>query len=150
MAIDPNAFAQTYGTLLTKGKEFGLQGPELQSFIKEGLSSGQKGELEGFIEPLLAIRREERDPAYRKQILQDQLEFDRQRLAEAGKYKALFDLPNTLINAYAVPAQIQAQGASNIAQMMSQGAQNIPNLINYQRSAFGFTPNRYNFGQYVT
>lgn len=148
MAIDPNAFAKAYGDLLTKGKEFGLQGPELQSFIKEGLAP--KGELEGLIEPLLAIRREERDPAYRKQILQDQLEFDRQRLAEAAKYKALFDLPNTLINAYAVPAQIQAQGASNIAQMMTQSAQNIPNLINYQRSAFGFTPNRYNFGQYVT
>ena len=148
MAIDPNVFAQTYGILLTKAKELGLQGPERQSFIKEGLAP--KGELEGLIQPLLDIRREERDRAYRKQILQDQLEFDRQRLAEAGKYKALFDLPNTLINAYAVPAQIQAQGASNIAQMMTQGAQNIPNLINYQRSAFGFTPNRYNFGQYVT
>lgn len=70
-------------------------------------------------------------------------EFDERRMREAGKYKALFDLPNAWINAYSVPAQIQAQGAANIAQMMAQGAQNIPNLTNYQRAGFSFTPNKY-------
>ena len=70
-------------------------------------------------------------------------EFDEKRINLAGKYKMLFDLPNTLINAYAVPSQIQAQGAANIAQMMTQGAQNIPQLTNYQRGSFNFTPGRY-------
>jgi hypothetical protein len=70
-------------------------------------------------------------------------ELDKDRMREAGKYKALFDLPNTLINAYSVPSRIQAQGAADIAQMMSQGAANIPNLTNYQRGSFSFSPNRY-------
>ena len=70
-------------------------------------------------------------------------EFDERRMREAGKYKALFDMPNAWINAYSVPAQIQAQGAASIAQMMAQGAQNIPSLTNYQRAGFSFTPNRY-------
>lgn len=143
MAFDPNSFAKTYGDLLTSGKGFGLQGPELQEYIKQGMSIGSKGELGELIQPLLDIRREERDPAYRKQILQDQLDFDRARMAEAGKYKALFDLPQTLITAISVPAQIQAQGATSIAQMMAQGTQNIPSLTDYQRAGFSFTPNRY-------
>jgi hypothetical protein len=146
MAIDSNLFAQAYGGLLTKGKELGLEGAQLQSFIDTGISSGQKGELETLADRFFAARREERDPAYRKQVLEDQLAFDRQRMQEAAKYKAIFDLPKTLIEAYSVPAQIQAQGASNIAQMMSQNSQNIPSLINYQRSAFGFNPNQYRFG----
>jgi hypothetical protein len=70
-------------------------------------------------------------------------ELDKDRMREAGKYKAMFDLPNTLINAYSVPSRIQAQGAADIAQMMSQGAANIPNLTNYQRGSFNFSPNRY-------
>lgn len=140
--MDPN-YAQNYGALLSKGKEFGLQGADLTSFIEKGLTSGQKGELEKLTEPFFQLQREARDPAYRRQILQDQLEFDNARIREAGKYKMLFDLPNTLINAYAVPSQIQAQGAANIAQMMTQGAQNIPELTNYQRGSFSFTPGRY-------
>ena len=140
--MDPN-YSQNYGSLLSKGKEFGLQGADLNSFIEKGLTSGQKGELEKLMEPFLQLQKEARDPAYRRQILQDQLEFDNARIREAGKYKMLFDLPNTLINAYAVPSQIQAQGAANIAQMMTQGAQNIPQLTNYQRGSFSFTPGRY-------
>jgi hypothetical protein len=140
--MDPN-YSKNYGSLLSTGKEFGLQGADLNSYIEKGLASNPKGELEKLMEPFLQLRKEERDPAYRRQILQDQLEFDNTRIREAGKYKMLFDLPNTLINAYAVPSQIQAQGAANIAQMMAQGAQNIPQLTNYQRGSFSFTPGRY-------
>ncbi len=143
MYEDPNAFSQNYGIALTKGKELGLQGADLTSYMDRYLATSKKGELERVIEPFLQLQKEARDPAYRRQILQDQLEFDNARIREAGKYKMLFDLPNTLINAYAVPSQIQAQGAANIAQMMAQGAQNIPNLTNFQRGSFNFTPGRY-------
>jgi hypothetical protein len=78
-----------------------------------------------------------------RELVNLQKELDKDRMREAGKYKALFDLPNTLINAYSVPSRIQAQGAADIAQMMSQGAQNIPQLTNYQRGSFNFSPNRY-------
>jgi len=78
-----------------------------------------------------------------RELVNIQKELDKDRMREAGKYKALFDLPNTLINAYSVPSRIQAQGAADIAQMMSQGAANIPNLTNYQRGSFNFSPNRY-------
>lgn len=141
--MDPNAFSQNYGIALTKGKELGLQGADLASYMDRFLATSQPGELDRLGATFERIRKEERDPAYKRQILQDQLEFDNARIREAGKYKMLFDLPNTLINAYAVPSQIQAQGAANIAQMMAQSAQNIPQLTNYQRGSFGFTPGRY-------
>lgn len=141
--MDPNAFSQNYGIALTKGKELGLQGADLNSYMDRYLATSQKGELDRLGETFERIRKEERDPAYARQVLQNQLEFDNARIREAGKYKMLFDLPNTLINAYAVPSQIQAQGAANIAQMMTQGAQNIPELTNYQRGSFSFTPGRY-------
>jgi len=78
-----------------------------------------------------------------RELVNIQKELDKDRMREAGKYKALFDLPNTLINAYSVPSRIQAQGAADIAQLMSQGTQNIPQLTNYQRGSFNFSPNRY-------
>lgn len=78
-----------------------------------------------------------------RELVNIQKELDKDRMREAGKYKALFDLPNALISAYSVPSRIQAQGAADIAQMMSQGAANIPNLTNYQRGSFNFSPNRY-------
>jgi hypothetical protein len=141
--MDPNAFAQNYRLLFDQGKSMGLGGSELTDFVTQGINAGKEGELERAIKPILDIRREERDPAYRQQVLKDQLAFDQARMQEAGKWKAMFDLPNTLINAYSVPSRIQAQGAADIAQLMSQGAANIPNLTNYQRGSFNFSPNRY-------
>jgi len=141
--MDATTFAKNYGLLLTEGKNFGLEGDQLSSFITKGLESGKGSELKDLVDPILQIRREERDPLHRKQILEDQLSFDRERMKEAAKYKALFDLPGTIMNAVTTPGIIAAQGAGNIANMMSQGAQNIPSLTRFDRGSYSYTPTRY-------
>ena len=70
-------------------------------------------------------------------------EFDKERMKEAAKYKALFDLPGTIMNAVTTPGIIAAQGAGNIANIMSQGAQNIPSLTRFDRGSYSYTPTRY-------
>lgn len=116
--------------------------PEQQTFALNKLYPDKSTDSEIFGGLLDRLERLNTPEAIRERLTLAN-ELDKDRMREAGKYKMLFDLPNTLINAYSVPAQLQAQGAANIAQLMSQGAQNIPNLTNYQRGSFSFAPNRY-------
>lgn len=142
--MDPTTFAKNYGLLLTEGKNLGLEGDPLSSFITKGLESGKGSELKDLVQPLLEIRREERDPLYRKQILEDQLSFDRERMKEASKYKALFDLPGTIMSGFTLPTQILSQGASNIAAAGMRSSEQIPELLKYQnRNSYSYTPSRY-------
>lgn len=67
----------------------------------------------------------------------------KQSLAETTKYKMLFDLPRQLTAAYTIPGAIEAQGAANIANIMAGGAANIPNLTNFQRGSYSYTPVSY-------
>jgi len=83
------------------------------------------------------------DPERMRQQLQIASEFDKERMKEAGKYKALFDLPGIITSAVATPGIIAAQGAGNIANIMTQGAQNIPSLTRFDRGSYSFTPTRY-------
>ena len=83
------------------------------------------------------------DPERMRQQLQIASEFDKERMKEAGKYKALFDLPGIITSAVATPGIIAAQGAANIANIMTQGAQNIPSLTRFDRGSYSFTPTRY-------
>jgi|32_taG_2_1085360.scaffolds.fasta_scaffold04045_7 hypothetical protein len=83
------------------------------------------------------------DPERMRQQLQIASEFDKERMKEAGKYKALFDLPGIITSAVATPGIIAAQGAGNIANIMTQGAQNIPALTRFDRGSYSFTPTRY-------
>ena len=83
------------------------------------------------------------DPERMRQQLQIASEFDKERMKEAGKYKALFDLPGIITSAVATPGIIAAQGAANIANIMTQGAQNIPALTRFDRGSYSFTPTRY-------
>jgi len=82
-------------------------------------------------------------PERMRQQLQIASEFDKERMKEAGKYKALFDLPGIITSAVATPGIIAAQGAANIANIMTQGAQNIPSLTRFDRGSYSFTPTRY-------
>jgi hypothetical protein len=83
------------------------------------------------------------DPERMRQQLQIASEFDKERMKEAGKYKALFDLPGIITSAVTTPGIIAAQGAANIANIMTQGAQNIPSLTRFDRGSYSFTPTRY-------
>jgi len=140
MAVDPSSFAKTYGDLLSSGKGYGLQGPELQKYIEQGLSVGSQGELGNLASTFLQIRREERDPAYRKQILQDQLAFDKERMAEAGKYKMLFGIPDTISQAFGNQAAMNVLGARSVTDAYNAALQAYPRA---QFASYQFQPQSY-------
>jgi len=83
------------------------------------------------------------DPERMRKQLQIASEFDKERMKEAGKYKALFDLPGIITSAVTTPGIIAAQGAGNIANIMTQGTQNIPSLTRFDRGSYSYTPSRY-------
>jgi len=111
--------------------------PEIQKQVFAAETAGAETQaLGGLLEKFY-------DPERRRQTLKDAAEFDKERMREAGKYKALFDLPGTIMNAVTTPGIIAAQGAGNIANIMTQGAQNIPSLTRFDRGSYSYTPNRY-------
>lgn len=111
--------------------------PELQKQVFAGETAGAETRELG------NILREMRDPEFMRQQLQVASEFDKERMKEAGKYKMLFELPDKIIQAATLPEQIAAEGSRGIAASMMQAGQQIPNLVNYQRSGFSYTPTRY-------
>jgi hypothetical protein len=111
--------------------------PEIQKQVFAAETAGAETQaLGGLLEKFY-------DPERRRQTLKDASEFDKERMREAAKYKALFDLPGTIMNAVTTPGIIAAQGAGNIANIMTQGAQNIPSLTRFDRGSYSYTPNRY-------
>ena len=111
--------------------------PELQKQVFAGETAGAETRELG------NILREMRDPEFMRQQLQVASEFDKERMKEAGKYKMLFELPDKIIQAATLPGQIAAEGSRGIAASMMQAGQQIPNLVNYQRGGFSYTPTRY-------
>jgi hypothetical protein len=111
--------------------------PEIQKQVFAAETAGAETQaLGGLLEKFY-------DPERRRQTLKDASEFDKERMKEAAKYKALFDLPGTIMNAVTTPGIIAAQGAGNIANIMTQGAQNIPALTRFERGSYSYTPTRY-------
>ena len=111
--------------------------PEMQKQVFAGETAGAETRELG------NILREMRDPEFMRQQLQVASEFDKERMKEAGKYKMLFELPDKIIQAATLPSQIAAEGSRGIAASMMQAGQQIPQLVNYQRSGFSYTPTRY-------
>jgi hypothetical protein len=69
-----------------------------------------------------------RDPSYRKEALKDTLAFQKEQMAEAGKYKALFGLPKQIMDSFTIPAAIAATGDIAAANMLAQAGTNIGQL----------------------
>lgn len=80
-----------------------------------------EGELTQAINAFKAIRKEERDPAYQKQQLQNALEFQKEQMRQAAPYKMLFELPNQIMQAFTVPGQIRLAGAQASAENVMEG-----------------------------
>ena len=133
--MNDQSFAGRYAFLMDPAFK-GLS-PEIQKqvFAAETAGAETKG-LGGLLEQF-------NDPKRRREALRDASEFDKERMKEAAKYKALFDLPGTIMNAVTTPGIIAAQGAAGIANIMSQGAQNIPSLTRFDRGSYSYTPTRY-------
>jgi len=111
--------------------------PEIQKQVFAAETAGAETQaLGGLLEKFY-------DKDRMRETLKAASEFDKERMREAAKYKALFDLPGTIMNAVTTPGIIAAQGAGNIANIMTQGAQNIPSLTRFDRGSYSFTPTRY-------
>ena len=54
-------------------------------------------------------------PERRQQILQDNLAFEKERMAQAAPYKLAFALPGQIMDAFAKPALMQLAGSTNIS-----------------------------------
>jgi len=139
MAVDAGTFAKNYGDLLSSGKALGLTGPELKEYMTLGLSS-KPSEISNLGDIFAQIRREERDPAVRQQILQDQLAFDKERMAEAGKYKMLFGIPDTISQAFGNQATMNVLGARSVTDAYNAALQAYPNT---QFATTAYNPRSY-------
>lgn len=91
---------------------------------------------------LLDLFQRQMDPTYRKQLLEDKLAFDKAQMAEAGKYKMLFDLPGRITQAFALPGQIAMEGANRIANTTMEGVARLPQPQVAARS-YQYTPTSY-------
>ena len=121
----------------TEGLPESERGKAFQTLLNKQLGGGDIEALGGLIERLGST-----------ELMEKRLElaskFDERRMKEAGKYKLLFDLPERLIQAATVPAQIAAEGSRGIAASMMQSSQQIPQLVGYQpRNTYSYTPTRY-------
>lgn len=117
--------------------EFKNYSPQLQQQIFSSEVAGQE------TKDLLGLFKELGSEQAMREKLKVASEFDKERMKEAAKYKALFDLPGTIMNAVTAPSIIAAQGAANIANIMTQGTQNIPSLTRFERGSYSYSPMRY-------
>ena len=68
------------------------------------------------------------DPNLKKQILDMTLDFQKEQMAEAGKYKALFGLPKQIMNAFTIPAAIAATGDIAAANTLATAGANMGSM----------------------
>lgn len=82
-----------------------------------------------------------------EETLKNTLAFQKEQMAEAGKYKALFGLPKQIMDSFTIPAAIAATGdvaaanmlataGGNIGQMYAQGIK--PMQVNVPTVNYGF------------
>ena len=120
----------------TEGLPEAERGKAFQTLLNRQMGSGDIEMLGSLLEKFGSKER-------MQQQLELASEFDERRMREAGKYKMLFELPDKIIQAATLPSQIAAEGSRGIAASMMQAGQQIPQLVNYQRSGFSYTPTRY-------
>jgi len=131
-------YMDRFTRLRDRANELGLQGEERSAFLT-GAPTGSS-EIDTFVNYI----RERDNPENMRKNLQVASEFDKERMAEAAKYKALFDLPKTIMEGITGPSKIAAEGSRGIASSMMMAGQQIPQLVNYTpRTGYSYTPSRY-------
>jgi hypothetical protein len=56
------------------------------------------------------------DPERRRAVLDDKLEYDARRMAQAAPYNLMYQLPKTIMQSAAIPARLTLGGSTGIAQ----------------------------------
>jgi hypothetical protein len=110
--------------------------PEQRGYAFQTLLNRERDSV--FETKLMDIFEKRMDPEFRRKELEDKLEFDRRSIAEAGKYKALFDLPSIVAQAAYAPVAIRARGTEQAANIISQNIGNMKmGQINPQVPLYG-------------
>lgn len=78
---------------------------------------------------LIDFLESERDPERLRQKLQMNLDFEKERMAQAAPYKLAFDIPRQLGDAFIKPALMELAGAGKYAQIMDAGIARMPNMV---------------------
>ena len=81
------------------------------------------------MQSLLDFLERERDPERLRQKLQMNLDFEKERMAQAAPYKLAFDIPRQLGEAFFKPALMELAGAGKYAQIMDAGIARMPNMV---------------------
>ena len=100
--------------------------PEAKQKILDRLGGIQEAGAEG--RQLSDLFERITSPERRQQILQDNLAFEQERMAQAAPYKLAFALPGQIMDAFAKPALMQLAGSTNISNMMMQSANRNYNI----------------------
>lgn len=122
----------------------------------EGLTQQQKdfalgqmypagGDEGKFFQDYFNFAREQNTPQAMAEKLKIQSEFDKERMRAAAPYKLMFDLPNQITQAFALPGTIAMEGANRVANTVMRGVEALPGPIVVPRQA-QYTPNSY-FGR---
>lgn len=73
------------------------------------------------------------DKYYSKDFLRDRLQmnldFEKERMAQAAPYKLAFDIPRQLGDAFIKPALMELAGAGKYAQIMDAGIARMPRMV---------------------
>lgn len=98
-----------------KGKAFEIL---MNDALANKRSKEDKAEFRGLLEYF-------GDPERQKQILDMTQGFQKEQMAEAAKYKALFGLPKQIMDSFTIPAAIATTGDIAAANMLAQAGSNI-------------------------
>ena len=93
-------------------------------------SSGDKGPVKkSEMEELGDILREFSSTDRQRELLQMNLDFEKERMAQAAPYKLAFEIPQALGGAFFKPALMELAGAGKYAQIMDAGIARMPNMV---------------------
>jgi len=111
-----------------------------RDLYQSNFPSSTNSDIDKLVKVFVDARKEESDPARRKQILEDQVAFQGELMKQAAPYKLLFDIPQTISQSFSNQAMLNVLGARNAAEAMST------TLASYPRSQFAsypFQPQKY-------
>jgi len=113
--------------------------PDQQKFGLDQIYSGTTREND-FFQNLLNYVMKSNEPEAIRQRVAIQSELDKERMAEAGKYKLLFDIPQTISQAFGNQAAMNVLGARSITDAYNTALQSYPRT---QFTTTPYTPRNY-------
>jgi len=111
-----------------------------RDLYQSNFPSSTNSDIDKLVKVFVDARKEESDPARRKQILEDQVAFQGELMKQAAPYKLLFDIPQTISQAFGNQAAMNVLGARSITDAYNTALQAYPRT---QFTTTPYTPRNY-------